>query len=364
MTGSSARDRAAAALRDRAERLLAGARDEGDRAGARREVDALLRIAAHVAEGAAAVRAALGPAGTARGGVTVADRDRAAKEIYGLAQRRAERGLQRQLDAPPKPGWELGGAGLPIHRATLREAAELYELALALRYDDYWDYLRGLLHESLGDYPEAIRILEKLGGQYAEIGAQQAARCRRKLGGTYDLGAELDQEIGRLLGAAGGNAALGNVVRGAFGELRASLERARAQPYGAPDPAAAPLDDPRLERAERLAQDFAERLARGDFAAAHALLARNLRTDREEVLRDRYVRMMGVRPLADGEPRAGDPATVMVMSADRDMPNLGPRDLGWVYVSISDAKRSEAVTVIVAEEDGEARIRELEWGRP
>lgn len=366
MTRTSAPDRAAAALRETAERLRAGAREGPGRAETTRQAEALLRIAAHVAEGAEALRAALGPAGTAGDGVTVADRERAGRELYGLAQRRADKGSHRQLDAPAKPGWELGGNDLPIHRATLREAAEIYELALAVHYDSYWDYLRGLLHESLGEYAAAIRILDNLRGHYAEFGPRQAERCRRKLAGRYDQQSELDAELGRLLDAAGGNAGLKNVLRGAFGTLKTGLERARTQtdPAPASEPGAAPLESPGLERAERLARDFAEHLASGDFVAARALLAHDLRATAAEDLRRQYTQMMASDEPADTETRSGGETTATVMTGDADMPNLGPRDLGWVYVSICNAQRSEAVAVIVTEEDGQARIREIEWGRP
>jgi hypothetical protein len=39
-------------------------------------------------------------------------------------------------------------------------------------------------------------------------------------------------------------------------------------------------------------------------------------------------------------------------------------DLGWVYVSIGGDVYSEAVMVVVTSENGEARIREVEFGRP
>lgn len=41
-----------------------------------------------------------------------------------------------------------------------------------------------------------------------------------------------------------------------------------------------------------------------------------------------------------------------------------PSDLGWVYVSIGGDVYSEAVIVVVMSENGEAKIREVEFGRP
>jgi len=47
-----------------------------------------------------------------------------------------------------------------------------------------------------------------------------------------------------------------------------------------------------------------------------------------------------------------------------DWPARQSQDIGWAYVSITGAGFIEAVTVVVAEENGAAKIREIEWGRP
>ena len=47
-----------------------------------------------------------------------------------------------------------------------------------------------------------------------------------------------------------------------------------------------------------------------------------------------------------------------------DWPAKKERDRAWVYVSLSGDGFGEAVTVIVAEENGQKVIREVEWGRP
>jgi hypothetical protein len=39
-------------------------------------------------------------------------------------------------------------------------------------------------------------------------------------------------------------------------------------------------------------------------------------------------------------------------------------DLGWVYVSLGGDVYSEAVTVIIAQEKGALKVREVEFGRP
>ena len=68
----------------------------------------------------------------------------------------------------------------------------------------------------------------------------------------------------------------------------------------------------------------------------------------------------------DGDARAAvaDEPTVLVMNSDGNMPNLEAADLAWVYVAITGAEFNEAITVVVTDENGEGRIREIEWGRP
>ena len=39
-------------------------------------------------------------------------------------------------------------------------------------------------------------------------------------------------------------------------------------------------------------------------------------------------------------------------------------DLGWIYVSLGGDVYSEAVTVIITREEGDLKIREVEFGRP
>jgi len=45
-------------------------------------------------------------------------------------------------------------------------------------------------------------------------------------------------------------------------------------------------------------------------------------------------------------------------------PGKQPADIGWAYVSIGGEVYSEAITVVVTSESGEAKIREVEFGRP
>jgi hypothetical protein len=47
-----------------------------------------------------------------------------------------------------------------------------------------------------------------------------------------------------------------------------------------------------------------------------------------------------------------------------DWPDKKNGDLGYVYVALTGAGFCEAVTVTLTTDNGQARIRELEWGRP
>ena len=45
-------------------------------------------------------------------------------------------------------------------------------------------------------------------------------------------------------------------------------------------------------------------------------------------------------------------------------PGRQPLDIGWPYVSIGGEVYSEASTIVVTSENGEAKILEIEYGRP
>ena len=47
-----------------------------------------------------------------------------------------------------------------------------------------------------------------------------------------------------------------------------------------------------------------------------------------------------------------------------DLPAKQDKDIGMVYVSLIGDGVCEAVTVTLADENGDIRIRYLEWGRP
>ena len=106
-----------------------------------------------------------------------------------------------------------------------------------------------------------------------------------------------------------------------------------------------------------VALGFAEALASRDYPAAWAMTSKQYQA---------VTTMEGMQALfetivpTDWEP-VGPIEIGMTMES---WPGQEPGDLGWAYVSIGGDVYSEAVTVVVALEDGESRIRSVEFGRP
>lgn len=107
----------------------------------------------------------------------------------------------------------------------------------------------------------------------------------------------------------------------------------------------------------QVALKFASALAHGDFDQAHRCICEKHKSDWSAAqLRTAYEGMI--------EYGDGSANFVEVMETMTDWPTRVEGDLGWVYVAIAGDDFSEAVAVIVSEDDGEQRIREIEWGRP
>lgn len=115
--------------------------------------------------------------------------------------------------------------------------------------------------------------------------------------------------------------------------------------------------NPSGSRQGRVAAAFARALASGRYEEAHRLLSRKLASESDVAeLRRQYESMIGY-----GE---GPATNVMVMFAMDHWPDEQSGDVGWAHVAIWGEGFSEAVTVVVADEEGRAVIRVLEWGRP
>lgn len=107
----------------------------------------------------------------------------------------------------------------------------------------------------------------------------------------------------------------------------------------------------------QIAARFAAALIAGRYVDAHGLLAASARgTWSASALRQAHEDMVSYF----GTP-PHTAQTIMVMD---DWPDRQPDDIGWAYASIEGDGEAEAVTVIVTLENGAARIRGIEWGRP
>lgn len=110
-------------------------------------------------------------------------------------------------------------------------------------------------------------------------------------------------------------------------------------------------------KASELGLRFTKTLAARDYAAAHAMLTDACRRRIPlATMQAEYERMI---PLGWG---STDP--IEVVTTMGDWPSRAPGDLGWVYVSIGGDTYSEAVTLVVTDDNGTPRIRDIEWGRP
>ncbi|HEY6169504.1 MAG TPA: hypothetical protein VI454_15795 [Verrucomicrobiae bacterium] len=109
----------------------------------------------------------------------------------------------------------------------------------------------------------------------------------------------------------------------------------------------------------RVAVQFGHAIAQGGFRAAHALLTEEARASHSpENLKQAVEKMIA---LGDGP--ITDVSLVSGCILD-DWPNKQEGDVGYVYVALDGDGFCEAVTVTLAQEAGNIRIRKLEWGRP
>lgn len=133
----------------------------------------------------------------------------------------------------------------------------------------------------------------------------------------------------------------------------------------------AALDDVDMEArdlAAETAQHFVELLADGDFIGAKTLLGSSLAAVSARDLREEYENMVVLgREIAaeEGDDIASplDEIEVFVQSVEDELLEEYDEVLGRAYVVVNGPDFDEAVTVVVAREEGEPRIQELEWGR-
>ena len=105
---------------------------------------------------------------------------------------------------------------------------------------------------------------------------------------------------------------------------------------------------------------FARAVAAGDYDLAHSMLSAPLQAATSARQLEAEFALM----IEYAECPPENLPDVEVMEAVNDWPAKQDGDVGWAYVALSNNYYSEAVAVVVAHEDGNSVIRELEWGRP
>lgn len=105
------------------------------------------------------------------------------------------------------------------------------------------------------------------------------------------------------------------------------------------------------------ARQFGESLAARDYRSAYELTAKEYRS--QTPVEQFQTAFETIVP-----PDWGPIGPIEVGQTLPTWPGKRPSDLGWAYVSIGGDVYSEAVTVVVTSEQGEAKIREVQFGRP
>src|SRR5687767_1232646 len=109
----------------------------------------------------------------------------------------------------------------------------------------------------------------------------------------------------------------------------------------------------------KMALAFAQALVDRDFEAARMLLSGSLREEwSARRLEEKLTEMVAY---GEGPP---DQAEVINIDDMRGWPTRQDSDIGWAYVAICGDGFNEAVSVIVSNEEYQAVIRNIEWGRP
>jgi serine protease inhibitor len=136
----------------------------------------------------------------------------------------------------------------------------------------------------------------------------------------------------------------------------ASCNRSQPAAQGPAQLVVSPHTDTNSPRG-KAALAFAHALMDGDFTAAHNQLSASLKSSlSEETLKKSYEEMIGAY---DSPPSLVDLTTTMDVWPDKQQ-----NDIGWAYVTIAGKDWAEAVTVVIARENGSPVVRSLEWGRP
>lgn len=107
----------------------------------------------------------------------------------------------------------------------------------------------------------------------------------------------------------------------------------------------------------QIALEFARSLAAREYPKAYAMMSQGYRQNSTvDELQSAFEAIVPMNWGPIGPIEVGETMT--------SWPGKQPSDVGWAYVSIGGDLYSEAVIVVVSSENGAAKIREVEFGRP
>ena len=119
----------------------------------------------------------------------------------------------------------------------------------------------------------------------------------------------------------------------------------------APTPSGSPADY------RQIALEFATLLGAREYPKAYAMMSQGYRQNSTvDELQSGFEAIVPMNWGPIGPIEVGETMT--------SWPGKQPSDVGWAYVSIGGDLYSEAVIVVVTSENGAAKIREVEFGRP
>lgn len=112
--------------------------------------------------------------------------------------------------------------------------------------------------------------------------------------------------------------------------------------------------------AESLALAFAGALVNREYMQAYGLTTDAFKAQYScEDMQQHFEAIMPIDPIGGG---AVEPIEIVLVMDDWS--HKLPNDLQWIYIAIAGECYSEAIAVVVANEQETPKIRLVEWGRP
>ena len=108
---------------------------------------------------------------------------------------------------------------------------------------------------------------------------------------------------------------------------------------------------------QEVALKFTQTLAARDYSASYAMVTEDFAKGMS--LQELTATFEELIPLDWGSTEPIEVGETM-----EDWPAKTAADVGWAYVSISGDVYSEALIIIVASEEGQLKVRDVEFGRP